>query len=169
MKSRIWVGTVLITLLVLIVLSAAGYALYRYGYVRGSMVASSGEGFIFHQMPFGRGHMDGFPGGGFGRPDLGEMPERMHDRMGGYGSFQHAHPFHDGFSSRMGAGWHPFFGLFSPFLFLLKVVFLGLILWLIYKFVTLFTGGKSWQLSFSSTEGDEPKVEQKTSGRAKKS
>jgi hypothetical protein len=45
---------------------------------------------------------------------------------------------------------------FSPFWFVLKLVVVGVFLWLIYKVITMFTQGKGWQLSFTRIEdGDE--------------
>jgi hypothetical protein len=45
---------------------------------------------------------------------------------------------------------------FSPFSWILRLVVFGVLIWLIYKVITLLTRGKGWQLSFRSIEdGDE--------------
>jgi hypothetical protein len=172
MKSRKWIGTVLITLVVVTVLAAGGYALYRYGFARGRLAASSVDGFMFQHfddMPFPGGHMDDFPGGRFGAPGFDGMPEHFRDRFEGSG--QPGHHFDRGIAPRS----VPYSGslitrsYFSPFTFVLKLLFIGFVIWLLYKFVSLFTGGKSWQLSFNSVDAEEPEVELKPKSRAKKS
>jgi hypothetical protein len=172
MKSRKWIGTVLITLIVVTVLAAGGYALYRYGYARGRLAASSVDGFMFQQfddMPFPGGHMDDFPRGRFGAPGFDDMPEHFRDRLEGFG--QSGHHFDRGIAQR----GVPYSGslitrsYFSPFTFVLKLLFIGFVIWLLYKFVSLFTGGKSWQLSFNSVDAEDPEIEPKPKSRAKKS
>lgn len=188
MSSRKWIGTVLITLVVVTVLAAGGYALYRYGYARGAIAANVGDGFMPHdlEMPFMGGHMgqgymfhnedmpymDGHMGEGHmfhdfeGMPfpggRMGEMPEGFQGQFNtpnrGVGS--HGVPF----------GRTPLMHSFaSPLTFILWVFFLGLLVWAFYKFIKLFTGGKSWQLSFNSQVEAEPEVEAKPKGRAKNS
>ena len=188
MSTRKWIGTVLITLVVVAVLAASGYALYRFGYTRGAIAASAGEGFMLHDfddMPFmggamGEGYMfhdsehmpfagdcmgEGFMPHGFeGMPFAGgHMGERQGGLQGRF-EFMDPHfksdsvPFGYSLRTRMFA---------SPFSFVLRVLFLGLIVWVFYKFIKLFTGGKSWQLSFNSQVEPEPEVEAKPSGRGK--
>ena len=56
---------------------------------------------------------------------------------------------------------------FSPFTALLKLLFLGFIVWLLYKVVTLFSGGKSWQLSFNAGNAEDVQDELKSKGKSK--
>lgn len=152
MSSRKWIGTVLITLVVVAVLTVGGYALYRYGYSRGSLATHSGERFMFHDfedMPF--------PGG-----RMGELPQRFQDRT--EAPFQRLNPQAATYGHML-----PTRSIFSPFSIVLRVLFLGLIVWLLYKFLSLFTGGRSWQLSFNSQDAVEPEeeVKKKGSGKAK--
>ena len=185
MTSRKWIGTVLITLVVVAVLAAGGYALYRYGYTRGAIAANTGEGFMNHDfddMPFMGGHMgegfmfhddmpymEGYKGEGYmfqefgdmhfpgGR--MGELPQRFQGR---------ADLPSQRFDPRIQAFGHmlPSRSYFSPFSIVIRVLFLALMVWVFYKFIKLFTGGKSWQLSFNSQV--EPEVEVKGKGSAKK-
>jgi hypothetical protein len=173
MKSRKWIGTVLITLVVVAILSAGGYALYRYGYARGRLAASSTGEFMFHhfeEMPFFGGHMDDFPRGRFGGPGYDAMPEQFREQMEQFERFGGPLHFERGLTPRTGLLDHglPSRTIFSPFAAILKLLFLGFIAWLFYKFVTLFTGGRSWQLSFNSQE-TEVEEEAKPKGRSKKS
>jgi len=150
MTSRKWFSTVLITLVVVAILAAGGYALYRYGYSRGAMATPRGEEFMFHDfedMPFPRGHM-------------GELPQRFQDRS--EVPFQRLDPRAALFEHML-----PTRSIFSPFSLVLRVLFLGLIVWLLYKFISLFTVGKSWQLSFNSQADVEPEEEVKEKGRGK--
>lgn len=150
MTSRKWFGTVLITLVVVAILSAGGYALYRYGYSRGSLATPRSEAFMLHDfgdMPFAGGHM-------------GELPKRFQDRLDT--PFQRIDPRTATFEHML-----PTQSIFSPFSIVLRVLFLGLIVWLLYKFISLFTVGRSWQLSFNSQVDAEPEEEVKQKGRGK--
>ncbi len=150
MTSRKWFGTVLITLVVVAILSAGGYALYRYGYSRGSLATPRGEAFMLHDfdaMPFAGGHM-------------GELPQRFQDRLDT--PFQRIDPRTATFEHML-----PTQSIFSPFSIVLRVLFLGLIVWLLYKFISLFTVGRSWQLSFNSQVDAEPEEEVKQKGGGK--
>jgi hypothetical protein len=160
MKSRNWIGTVLITLVVLAILATGGYALYRYGYSRGALATHMEEGFMSHDfddMPFHGGRFGELP-----RYQQGDLPQRFQDRLGA--------PYH-----RYNPGMVPFEGMLLtrtiawPFLTLLRVLLLGFLVWGIYKIITLFTGGRSWQLSFNSQSDANPEVEEKSvrRGRAK--
>ena len=189
MKSRKWIGTVLITLVVVAVLAAGGYALYRYGYMRGGIAANAGEGFMFHdfsRMPFPGGHMgegfmfhdngdmphlEGYRGEGFMFREFGDMPFQ-----GGHmGELPHRFPGRsDLHSQHFNPGVQTYGHMlssrtfFSPFSLFVRVLFLGLIVWVFYKVIKLFTGGRSWQLSFNSQVESEPEVEAKPKGRAAK-
>ena len=150
MTSRKWYGTVLITLVVVAILAAGGYALYRYGYSRGSLATPRGVEYMFHDfddMPFPGGHMS-------------ELPQRFQDRLDT--PFQRIDPRAATFEHML-----PTRSIFSPFSIVLRVLFLGLIVWLLYKFISLFTVGRSWQLSFNSQVDAEPEEEVKQKGGGK--
>jgi hypothetical protein len=158
MKSRNWIGTVLITLVVLAILATGGYALYRYGYSRGALATHMGEGFMSHDfddMPFHGGRFGELP-----RDQLEDLPQRFQDRFDA--------PYHR-YDPRM----FPFGGMLSsrtissPLLILMRLLFLGLIVWVIYKIITLFTGGRSWQLSFNSQSEGDTEAEEKPKGRSR--
>jgi hypothetical protein len=173
MKSRKWIGTVVITLVVVAILSAGGYALYRYGYARGRLAASSTEEFMFHhfeEMPFFGGHMDNWPQGRFGARGFDAMPEQFREQMEQFEPFHSPRHYERSLTPRSGVFDRgiPSRTYFSPFAAILKLLFLGFIAWLLYKLVTLFTGGRSWQLSFNS-QGTEVEEEAKPKGRSKKS
>jgi hypothetical protein len=158
MKSRKWIGTALITLVVVAVLATGGYALYRYGFSRGAQATHMGEGFMFHDfddMPFHGGRFGELP-----RDQLGDLPQRFQDRFDApyHRNNPRILPFGGVLSSRT---------IFSPLSILLRVLFLGLIVWVIYKIITLFTGGKSWQLSFNSQSEVAPEAEEKPKGRSR--
>jgi hypothetical protein len=167
MTSRKWIGTVLITLFVVAILAAGGAALYRFGYTRGALAASSGEGFMFHgfdDMPF----MDGHMGEGYMFHDFNDMPFQGNRRGGLPQGFQGRFDTPDrGFFPRAvpfgrDLATHSFY---SPFTILLRVLFLGLMVWVLFKLVELFRGGKSWQLSFNSQVEPEPEPEVKPKSR----
>jgi hypothetical protein len=159
---------------VVAVLSAGGYALYRYGYARGKLAASSGEGFMLHHiegMPLPGGHMGDFPGGRFGdlpHGRLNDLPKQFQNRFDDYDRFKSPSDFDRGFDPRVAAVKQNIAkgSIFSPFTIALKVILFGLIVWFFYKFVSLFSGGKSWQLSFNSAAESEPE-EVKPKGRKK--
>ena len=66
MSKNKWVGRTLITLLIIVVLVAGGYAIYRYGYTRGVFAANQGEmPFAFSKDPFGCQTLDGLIQDGF--------------------------------------------------------------------------------------------------------
>lgn len=160
MTSRKWIGPVLITLVVVAILAAGGFALYRFGYSRGALAASTGEGVMFHnfdRMPFPWGRMGDFP-----KDRLGELPQRFE---GGFDFPDHRFdsrsvPFDRSLPTRSFA---------SPFSIVLRVLFFGLFIWVLFKVSKLFTGGKNWQLSFNSQVAVEPEeeVKKKGSGKAK--
>ncbi|TFH32202.1 MAG: hypothetical protein E4G99_13020 [Anaerolineales bacterium] len=169
MKSRRWIGTVLITLVVIAVLAAAGCALYRFGYSRGAIAANAGEGFMMHDfedMPFfggamGEGFMfHDFEDMPFAGQHMGQLPPQFQDRS--QGPNQRFNPGQAAYGHMFNARSH-----FSAFTFVLRVLFLGLIVWVLYKFITLFTGGKSWQLSFNSQGTSDPEEDIKPKSRAR--
>jgi len=146
MTSRKWIGTVLITLVVVAVLVAGGFALYRFGYSRGVMATSTGEGLMFHdfeRMPFLEGRMGNIP-----RENLRDFQENFQGRFvfSEHSFDPRSIPFGYSIPSR---------SFVSPFTFVLRVLFFGVIVWLLYKFIKLFTAGNSWQLSFNSTQDAE--------------
>ena len=96
-----------------------------------------------------------FPGG-----RMGELPQRFQDRLDV--PFQRLDPQAAPFEHML-----PTRSIYSPFSFVLRVLFFGLIVWLLYKFISLFTVGKSWQLSFNSQADVEPEEEVKEKGRGK--
>jgi hypothetical protein len=186
MKSRKWIGTVLITLVVVAVLAAGGYGLYRYGYMRGAIAANAGEGFMFHdfgRMPFPGGYMgegfmfhddediEGYRGEGFMFHEFEDMPFQG----GRMGDLPHRFPGRSDlpfqrFDTRVQTYGHmlPSRTFYSPFSLVVRVLFLGLIVWVFYKIIKLFTGGRNWQLTFNSQVEPEPEVEAKPKGRATK-
>lgn len=168
MTSRKWIGTVLLTLIVVAILTAGGFALYRFGYSRGALAASTGEGVMFHNfegMPFsgrrGEGFMlhdfDDMP---FPGSRMGELPQMFQDRSDL--PLMRLDPQIQSYGHRL-----PSLTSFSPFSVVLKVLFLGLMVWVFYKIIKLFSGGKSWQLSFNSQVAVEPEEEVKQKGRGK--
>lgn len=173
MKSRKWIGTVVVTLVVVALLATGGYALYRYGYTRGTIAARAGEGFIPpHAGPFLGGHMsEGFldehlEGMPFAGEQMREMPQmfREHSRL--YGEYEVPHMYGRGNAPR--GGYSLLTGAyFSPFTALLKLLFLGFIAWLLYKVVSLFSAGKSWQLSFNAGNAEDVQEELNTKGKGR--
>lgn len=105
--------TLLVIVLVLAGLGAAGFAGYRYGYAQGVLASSDGDtqiippgfGYGPHRMPHGFGFDRGF-GRGFDR-GFGMMPGGM---MG--------------------------FGFFGPLLLLVRIAFWAFVIWAIYMLVT---------------------------------
>jgi hypothetical protein len=137
MSKTQWLGRILIVVIALGILIAAGYAIYRVGYTRGAVNARAGEGF---EARF---------------PDRFRAPQDKLDESpfwprGGPGLPQNAFDPRVGVSSRL-FGARPFF---SPVLLILKVAFVGVVLWLLYKVVTLIFRGNGWQLTFRSLAAD---------------
>lgn len=99
--------SVLVIVLILGGLGAAGFAGYQYGYRQGTVSASNGNG----QLPPGH-------------PDVN--PYRMPMHNFGFG-------FDRGFGMmHRGMG----FGFFSPLFFLLRIGFWALVIWAIYMLIT---------------------------------
>jgi hypothetical protein len=129
-KTR-WLRRILIAVIALGILIAAGYAIYRVGYTRGAVIARAGEGFETR-----------FPGR-FRLPqdklDESQIWPRVHPGLPQY-KFNPRSIFLSRFF-----GTRPFF---SPVLLILKVAFVGVVLWLLYKVVTLIFRDNGWQLTF---------------------
>jgi hypothetical protein len=133
------------------VLVAAGFWVYQFGYRNGVAAANAGEGYprrLFgffwngddgYHMPFGGHHgMFSDEDGGLVMPFHQQFEYPYNQRFNFQDRFPVARTF------------------LSPFWFFMKLVVFGVLLWLIYKVMTLFTRGKGWQLSFHSIEdGDE--------------
>jgi hypothetical protein len=157
MKSRKWIGIVLLTLIIVAILGAGGYALYRYGYSRGVLASHMGEGFMFHDfddMPFRGGRFGEWP-----RNQLEDLPHRFEGRFDA--PIQNYDPRMSPFG-----GWLTSRTVFSPFSIFLRVLFLGVVIWVIYKVITLFTGSRSWQLSFNAQSEEDTETEEKPKGRS---
>lgn len=107
--------TLLVVVLVLAGLGAAGFAGYRYGYAQGVVAASDGDTQL---IP---------PGFGYG-------PQRM--PMHGFGLERgFGRGFDRGFGMMQGGGMMGF-GFFGPLFFLLRLAFWGLVIWAVYMLVT---------------------------------
>ena len=104
---RILLG-VLVVILILGALGAAGFTGYQYGYHQGALVSSRG----ITQLP--PGHPDIGPGGMFRNG-----PE-FHHGFGGFGMMNR------------GMG----FGFFSPLFLLLRLAFWALVIWALYMLIT---------------------------------
>ena len=123
--------TLLVVVLVLAGLGAAGLAGYRYGYAQGVVAASDGDaqllmpGFAYgpNRMPMHGFGLDRGFGRGFDR-GFGMMPGGM---MG--------------------------FGFFGPLVFLARIAFWGLVIWAIYMLVTR----SGWRLT-RTTQSVEPQA-----------
>jgi hypothetical protein len=159
MKSRQWISTVLITLVVVAILAGAGYALYRYGYMRGQQAAFRAEGFPLHAL-------EAMP---FNGPRGGENFERFREQIppGQFGHF-------DGYGGRMVPGMMSYGSAyrnlpdFSILGLVFRLIFMGFVIWVVYKIVTLFTGGRSWTLSFSSANVEQREEDQESQKASRK-
>lgn len=106
--------TLLVVVLLLAGLGAAGFAGYRYGYAQGAVASSDGN---TQTIPPGFGYgPHGMPGHGFGM-----------DRGFGHGAERGFGMMHGGI---------PGFGFFSPLFFLARLAFWALVIWAIYMLVT---------------------------------
>jgi hypothetical protein len=137
---------VLLTLLTIIVVlglfAAAGYAGYRFGFMRGAQTTANGNPSGPQLRPFDNFERRGMPMQNFG-DDFGRGIRR------GFGM--------RGFPM-MGMG----FGFFSPFMFLGRIVIFALIIWFIYW---LFTRS-GWRLT-RTTPITEPQPPQPTETETK--
>jgi len=163
MSNRKLVGRVLLVIVVIALLAGGGYALYRYGYVRG--VAAAGEGEIFF------GH---FPGGfWFPEGEFGEFGEHMHDFFDHPGALMFEHDFptrgmrHNfDFRSSPSSRYFATRTVFSPLSLLFRFVVCVFLLWVGYRIITAIFGGKGWRLSFHQIQADaETSKEESTSSK----
>lgn len=122
--------TLLVVILVLAGLGAAGFAGYRYGYAQGVVAAADGDTQL---IP---------PGFGYG-------PQRM--PMHGFAERGFGRGFDRGFGMMQGGGMMGF-GLFGPLFFLLRIAFWGLVLWAIYMLVTR----SGWRLTRTTQTIETP-------------
>jgi len=144
MSSKKWIVGALIAVVVVGALTVVGFGVYRIGFMQGVMFANTGEGI---PLPF-RGHFGFLPG------DRGEVPAQLEGRFD-FPMRNFDRVYHPG--SRF--PWQrPFF---SPFSLILRVAFLGVLIWLLYKLVTkVFHGnGYGWQLTYQKLPTDTPIAE----------
>jgi hypothetical protein len=132
MFSKPWVKRTLIAVLVLIVFTAAGLAIYRVGYMRGALAASDGiPTRIFERFDFMDMHNED-----------GIMP--FQDR--GDAIF---HNFMPGqFPSSRTVGYS---GFVTPFSLLFRLLFFVGFLWVLYSIFRTIFRGAGWQLTFTKT------------------
>jgi hypothetical protein len=149
MSTKRWIGTILITLVVLAVLAGGGFALYRLGYVRGVMAAEAGTavgrlapGFHNRALP-PEGRQGTTPR--FQNPQ-GQMPFRNMPYGFSRGFFP-ASPFFR-FGGQVGI-----LGVLSG------LVLLALAVWLIIKIVQSLSGNSRKQLSAQAAAPESPVVE----------
>lgn len=151
MSNKSWIWKVILAIVIVGVLVAAGFWVYQLGYHNGVAAANAGEGYPRRLFGFFWNKDDGSP-----------MPFGGHHGMSSDKDGSLVMPFHQQFEYPYNQRFYsqsrfPVARTFlSPFWFVLKLVVFGVFLWLIYKAITLFTRGKGWQLSFHSIEdGDE--------------
>lgn len=128
-----WIVRIVLAIVVLGLLAAAGFAIYRVGYTQGVLATSTGEGV---QPGWLHGRL---PGG----------PMEFHERF-----ITPRRSFDEGYFPMSGSSRGGLF--FSPLAPILGLAFFGVVVWLIYKFVIAFTRGQGWQLTF------RPHPEEKT-------
>ena len=146
MSNKSWIWKVVIGIVIVGVLVAAGFWVYQLGYRNGVAAANAGEGFpqrVFeffwddgYHMPLGGRH-------GMSSDEDGNFVMPYYQRLYSQDRFPLVRTY------------------FSPFWFVLKLVVFGVFLWLIYKAITLFTRGKGWQLSFTRLENGDEKGKKK--------
>jgi hypothetical protein len=144
MFNKPWVGRTLISILVLVVLAAAGYAIYQIGYTRG--VLATGEGIPAYAF------------GCFNFMDDEGQTMPFQDRRGIM--------FHNFYPGRFpGSRTSGIRGFVSPFSLIFRLIVFGGVLWALYAITRGIFRGRGWQLTFSKTPdeaisvGDE-KIEQ---------
>lgn len=133
MTKKQWVGRILIAVIALGLLIAAGFLVYRIGYTRGAMIARAEEG--------SEARFSGRLNSPEERSDEGSTWFR-----GRPGLLQHDLDLRSGFLIRV-LGTRSFL---SPAWLILKVAFAGVVLWLLYKVLTLILRGTGWQFTFRS-------------------
>jgi hypothetical protein len=135
MKTRKWIWWTLVVILTLVALTAAGFAGYRVGYMRGLAANPNAKDFMAGPFWHGPGHMQNLEKDsdqrGFGPAQ--EFGGKQFDRFGG--------------RERFG----------SPLAGLVGLIVLGLIIWLGYKLVKGMAGKQGWQLAltFNTKNADE--------------
>ena len=147
-KTIIW--RVVLGIVIVAALAAAGYGIYQWGYRDGAVATCMEEGAFPRQ--FHRGFFWGE-----------DEHWGMHKPYRGYREFMPHEgddltmPFHrGGFYGRDGYPLSRTY--FSPFSWVFRIIVFGLLIWLVYTVITVFARGKGWQLSFRSIEdGDEKK------------
>ncbi|MBT3337473.1 MAG: hypothetical protein HN560_00020 [Anaerolineae bacterium] len=129
--TKNWIGKTVIAIVLIGILIAGGFAVYRMGYVHGA----SADGASSLWM----GRFDNMPHGGYFDSDDAEswMGEYPGSHMDGFSRM----PF-----GRTTMGHSSFF---SPFSFIFRFAFWGLLIWLIVKLVKGSKHGNGWQLSFT--------------------
>ena len=133
MSRTQWVGRILLAIIALGLLIAAGFVIYRIGYLRGAGITRAGEGVqarIPERFRIPQDESDESPI--LPRVLPGFPRNKLVPRSGFFSVF-------------LGTR-----SAFSPISLFLKVAFVGLILWLLYKVVTLIFRDKGWQLTFQS-------------------
>jgi hypothetical protein len=166
MSSKSWIWRAVITVVVVGLLVAAGFWIYQLGYRNGVVAASTKEGF----MPRAFGHFGFFydedddfympceGGRGFFSGDDDDFIKPRQGKGGFYKDKDFKYPNKDLYKKKFYDQSYPYKSnfYFSPFSFFIKLVVFAVFLWLIYKFITMFTQGKGWQMSFTRFEdGDE--------------
>ncbi len=132
MFSKPWLKRTLIAVLVLIVFTVAGFAIYRVGYMRGALAASDGT--LTHT--FGRFTFKGIDDGSEIMPFQDRSDAMFHKYSPGQ------------FPGSRTIGYS---GFVSPFSLLFRLFFFVGFLWVLYSiFRTIFRGG-GWQLTFTKT------------------
>jgi hypothetical protein len=149
MSTKRWIGTVVITLVVLAVLVGGGFALYRLGYVRGELAAANGSA-IGRLAPGMHGRFMA-PEGRQGVNPRFENPQgQMPFRNMPYG-------FGRGFIP--GSRLFRFGGPAAIIGVLLGLALLALVVWLIIKIVQLLSGNSKKQLSTQAAAQETTVVE----------
>ena len=153
MTKKTWIWRVVLGIVIVAALAAAGYGIYQWGYHNGAAVNCMGEG----AFPRALGRF------GFFRGE--DEDWEMHKPFWGQRGFMPGEdddfsmPFHREF-------YYPnrfpvTRTYFSPFSWIFRLVVFGVLVWLIYTVVTVFARGKGWQLSFRSIEDGDDKDKKK--------
>jgi hypothetical protein len=142
MSKKSWIWKVVIGIVIVGVLVAAGFWIYQLGYRSGVAAANAGEGYPRRSFTFFWNEDES------DRKLLGGHHGMLSDEDDGFITpFNQRLYFQDRFlSSRT---------YFSPLWFLLKLAVFGVFIWLIYKAITLLIGGKGWQFSFTRIDEEE--------------
>ena len=143
MKTRKWIWWTLVVILTLVALTAAGFAGYRVGYMRGLAANPNAKDFVAGPFWHGQGHMQNLdknfdqrgpvPAQEFGGRQFDRFGGRNFDRFGGRGGF---------------AFLAPLFGL-------VRLAVLAVLIWFGYKLVK----NSGWRLTRVTAE-PAPAVEE---------